>query len=545
MNYVIPISERKFNNKLSEEYYLTKDNTIYKVIVGKLNNTIIINCKRYETTFKNNELSILTKQELNSIDEEYEFIINLFEDNKVSIQEIKKDDYISLKLKINNFNEEKEIELSLKYYNFYENLFITKFNNSAINNLFIKIKNMDKEINSLKNELQNLKRNHINNNINDNLNNFNINNNLNNFNINNRNNINNNNRNNINNRNLIVNNNMADNSGCKEIKLLKNLVNDSYSNLWRNYVFIAFKSIKNIFMLIYANEKKSIISFDIIKDKKLNEAWNAHQEYITNFRYYLDHNKRDLLLSISSEDNNLKLWNINIDDRFECLLDIKNINKEGHLDSACFLKDNNQTFILTSNHNNNIEKIPESIKVYDFNGNKIKEINNSNEDTRFIDTYYYNILSKNYIITCTNNYSKSYDYKENKVYHKYSKDNNLETINSIVIDDKKEKLELIESTNDGNLKIWDFHSGELLKKINVSNDPLREICLWDNKYLFVGCDDKTIKLIEYNKGIKIKELNGHNDKVVSIKQINIPQFGKCLLSQAAYLDSIKLWVCKK
>ena len=536
MNYEIPISERKFNNKLSEEYYLTKDNTIYKVIVGKLNNTIIINCKRYETTFKNNELSILTKQELNSIDEEYEFIINLFEDNKVSIKEIKKDDYISLKLKINNFNEEKEIELSLKYYNFYENLFITKFNNSAINNLFIKIKNMDKEINSLKNELQNLKRNHINNNINDNLNNFNINN---------RNNINNNNRNNINNRNLIFNNNMADNSGCKEIKLLKNLVNDSYSNLWRNDVFIAFKSIKNIFMLIYANEKKSIISFDIIKDKKLNEAWNAHQEYITNFRYYLDHNKRDLLLSISSEDNNLKLWNINIDDRFECLLDIKNINKEGHLDSACFLKDNNQTFILTSNHNNNIEKIPESIKVYDFNGNKIKEINNSNEDTRFIDTYYYNILSKNYIITCTNNYSKSYDYKENKVYHKYSKDNNLETINSIVIDDKKEKLELIESTNDGNLKIWDFHSGELLKKINVSNDPLREICLWDNKYLFVGCDDKTIKLIEYNKGIKIKELNGHNDKVVSIKQINIPQFGKCLLSQAAYLDSIKLWVCKK
>ena len=545
MNYEIPISERKFNNKLSEEYYLTKDNTIYKVIVGKLNNTIIINCKRYETTFKNNELSILTKQELNSIDEEYEFIINLFEDNKVSIQEIKKDDYISLKLKINNFNEEKEIELSLKYYNFCENLFITKFNNSAINNLFIKIKNMDKEINSLKNELQNLKRNHINNNINDNLNNFNINNNLNNFNINNRNNINNNNRNNINNRNLIFNNNMADNSGCKEIKLLKNIVNDSYSNLWRNDVFIAFKSIKNIFMLIYANEKKSIISFDIIKDKKLNEAWNAHQEYITNFRYYLDHNKRDLLLSISSEDNNLKLWNINIDDRFECLLDIKNINKEGHLDSACFLKDNNQTFILTSNHNNNIEKIPESIKVYDFNGNKIKEINNSNEDTRFIDTYYYNILSKNYIITCTNNYSKSYDYKENKVYHKYSKDNNLETINSIVIDDKKEKLELIESTNDGNLKIWDFHSGELLKKINVSNDPLREICLWDNKYLFVGCDDKTIKLIEYNKGIKIKELNGHNDKVVSIKQINIPQFGKCLLSQAAYLDSIKLWVCKK
>ena len=298
-------------------------------------------------------------------------------------------------------------------------------------------------------------------------------------------------------------------------------------------------------MLIYSNEKKSIISFDIYKNIKLNEIENAHEEYITSFRYYLDSiNNRDLFLSISFYDNHLKLWNININNSFECLFDIKNINKEGFLDSACFLKDNNQIFILTSNHNNNKEKIPESIKVYDLKGNKIKEIINSNEDTRYINSYYYNLLSKNYIITCTDNYSKSYDYKENKVYHKYSNDN-LGRINSIAVHNKNEIILLIESTDDGSIRIWDFNSGKLLKKIKISNSPLREICLWDNRYLFVGCDDKTIKLINYNTGNIIKILSGHNDKVVSIKSIFIPQYGKCLLSQAAYLDSIKLWICQK
>ena len=157
-----------------------------------------------------------------------------------------------------------------------------------------------------------MKKNSINNNINKN--------NLNNCNIYNRNY----NRNNINNL-----NNMSNNSDCKEIKLLKNLVIDSYSNLWRNDTFVIFKSIKNFILLIYTNEKKSIISFDIINNKKINEIYNAHQEYITNFRYYLDFiNKRDLILSISSYDNHLKLWNININNIFECLLDIKDIIKK-------------------------------------------------------------------------------------------------------------------------------------------------------------------------------------------------------------------------
>ena len=315
------------------------------------------------------------------------------------------------------------------------------------------------------------------------------------------------------------------------IKFFKDLVDDSYSPLWLVNTFCVFKSMNNVFYLIYSNINHSILSYDIINNIKINEIKNAHKRYITSFRYYLDNiNNRDLFISISCDDSNIKLWNVY---NFECLLDIKNINQSGYLDSACFLMDNKQNFIITSNNRSS-----ELIKVYDFKGNRIKDINNSTEEIVFIDTYYDKQLFKNFIIACTNNYTKSFDYNKNEIYKIYS-DNNEPS--NVVIYNKKEIVEMIESNYDGNIRIWNFHSGLLLNKIKVCKNSLREICLWDKEYLFVGCDDESIKLVEYNNGKVIKELKGHNNKVLSLKMVILPQYGKCLLSQAPYIDSIKLW----
>ena len=43
----------------------------------------------------------------------------------------------------------------------------------------------------------------------------------------------------------------------------------------------------------------------------------------------------------------------------------------------------------------------------------------------------------------------------------------------------------------------------------------------------------------------LKELKGHVSKVISVKKIIHPKYGKCLISQTAGLDSIKLWVIDK
>ena len=134
-------------------------------------------------------------------------------------------------------------------------------------------------------------------------------------------------------------------SSVMEIKFIKNILSDSFAKYVKMNTFSIFNSIYDILFLVYSTEINSIIFYNLIDNKKIVEIKNAHQNYITNFRHYLDiSNKRDLIISISLE-NNIKLWNAN---NYECLLNIENINKIGKLFSACFLNDNNQIYIITS-----------------------------------------------------------------------------------------------------------------------------------------------------------------------------------------------------
>ena len=213
---------------------------------------------------------------------------------------------------------------------------------------------------------------------------------------------------------------------------LFDLTKDSFIDYYLDNTFITFKSIRNnILYLIYSNKYNSIISYNLNDNQKINEIKSAHNYKIKNFRYHLDEiNKRDLIISISYRDNNIKLWDI---DYFECILNIKNVNLCGAICSACFLYDNNEHFIISSNFCTSIkDDAIEPIKVFDFKGNKIKEINDSKESTIFIDNYYDKKNNKNYIITCNKGCIISYDYKENKLYHNYS-DNDIKMHYSLII----------------------------------------------------------------------------------------------------------------
>ena len=220
----------------------------------------------------------------------------------------------------------------------------------------------------------------------------------------------------------------------ENINFFYELTYDSESYYAFGNTFCVFKSIDDIFYLVYSN-KNSILSYNIIDNTKINEIKNANDKnkFITNFRHYFDKtNNRDLLISISAWDNSIKLWDVST---WECLNDIKNINYSGYLYSATFLYDNNNIYIITINHaknyyyNNNFFfynkynynqlGVSEGIKIFDLNGNKINYICDSYDNAYYIDTYYDNNLKKLYIITGNIDSVKSYDYHENKVYHIY------------------------------------------------------------------------------------------------------------------------------
>ena len=125
-----------------------------------------------------------------------------------------------------------------------------------------------------------------------------------------------------------------------------------------------------------------MICYDLIIKKEIKELKNIHNQYIYNFRHILDKiNRRDLVMT--SDDNNIKVWNIN---NWENVLHLQNIYKGNIFLEACFLNKNNSISIITSSYSKNNCRDNNFIKIYDLSKNIIKEIKKQ-ETTIFIDTY--------------------------------------------------------------------------------------------------------------------------------------------------------------
>ena len=338
----------------------------------------------------------------------------------------------------------------------------------------------------------------------------------------------------------LISTNDKKNEKVNKIKLIKNLAKNCDTNGYYS-TFIVFKSIDDILYLIYSSGT-SIISLNLLDFKIINEIKNAYTCNISYFNYIFDElNKRDLILTVSRLNVNIKLWNVN---NWQCLCDYNRLRINGiiwnpcFLLSTCFLKDNNQYFIIISKLIFGDE--PELIKVYDLKGEKIKEINDSKEKfILYIFNYYDNIFNKNYIITLNDFNIQSYDYNENKKYHKYSQD--------IYIQYKFFKIKIEEIiklivSGENYIEIWNFHSGEFLNKINFPYYFSGSFLFLNNdEYILYGCQNpKYLALSELKTG-KTIQLSSHDCIIATLEKINHPFYGECIISQGLFNDNIYLW----
>ena len=405
-NKLILLNNSKVNGKLIdyEEFYLMYTNLIFKLIIGKKEEGIIIKTKNYIISFNRNDLSSLIWYNFKTIDEMYRFIINLFSKNKVFINSIENNKNLKLSIKMNIMKTEENVEFILKYDKNNKDFDYIELNKNY-NKLINEIDELKKEINKLKNEIDSLKYYH------------------------------------------------KKHKSPIEIESLSELTKNSYSDDVSDNTFTVFETIQKDVFLIFSNKKKSIVCYDLKEQNIVIEIKECHNEYITNFRHLSDYkNKRDLIISISYTDKNIKLWDTI---KWECILNLSNIYPNGYLYSACLLNDNDNIYILTTN--SNLYGDSEAIKVYDIYGNKIKEIADSSESTSFIDTYYDKKLSNIFIITGNSNYVKSYDYIKNEEFLKYSDNYNNNHL-SIIICELEELTKLVESCYDGNIRIWNFYT---------------------------------------------------------------------------------------
>ena len=107
-------------------------------------------------------------------------------------------------------------------------------------------------------------------------------------------------------------------------------------------------------------------------------------------------------------------------------------------------------------------------------------------------------------------------------------------------------VKLISSSFDGFARIWDFHSTQLLQKINLNSRKLFGICLWDESHLLIGCEDNSIKLLNIKDLKVITKFESHQKPVLTIKKIRHNKYGECFLSGGyGKYGEIKLWILDK
>jgi len=303
--------------------------------------------------------------------------------------------------------------------------------------------------------------------------------------------------------------------------------------------FCVFKSINNIFHLIYLNKKSYIISYDLTNSKVITRF--KLKDVDIEIKYFFDSiHKKDLILLISFD--HLKIFDIS---NWSIIVDIKesinNINKkreEGRGMNCCLLNNNNQNYIITSNYDSDY------FRIYDFNGNKIKNIKTPNSINIEIETY------QDYIISGNINRCTSYNFNTKKFKH-YETDNQsfFELKNIVTFKNKKGANILIAKcrVNSDNYNvnhsifIWDFKSSFLINKIVfkiINNDP--GLLLWNENYLIVGTS-YLLKILDISKNRFIKEIK-ENNYFYNFKKIFHPKYGECLMlvNNSEFTNTIKI-----
>ena len=525
------------------EYSLVNYDKTYTLSIIKTFYSLILKILNYDTKLSLDDFKKKTKIYVENIDEAFKSVIKFLENGKMIIKNIEFTRKIILQISISDFTgKEKNIELDL--------LYNSKNKDNLINDLQFQYSSLEEEVNTLKKEMKEMKaqideflkfKNQISKsqkaiqNIPDKIIE---------------------NPTNMNKRNSIRNSiseEKRQNLETNELKpinlnFLLNLAQDSYSDWGLDNVFTAFTTIDKTPLLVYATEDKSLVFFSLYQMKVVNTIKKAHNDYITNIHHlYDEQEKKDIIMSVSAEDNHIKLWNVS---NFKLYSKFKNINKEGFLLSACFLKYNDKNCIATSNGDlSHIEFGP--IKIFDLKGRKLLDIKDSNYNTNYITTFYDNESSNNYLITGNDGFIKSYDVKQissvitfvdQTIYENESSAiNKGNSYRSAVVIDSEDIKMLIGSHDDGEIRIWNFYTVNLIKKIKTGN-PLRGICIWNENFIFIGSKDKTIKIVDVKSGKIINSIKAHKiNTVLSLKIIKIDKSGYCLISQGMRNEEINLW----
>ena len=321
----------------------------------------------------------------------------------------------------------------------------------------------------------------------------------------------------------------------QELEFKQDICSTAHKTNSIDRVFCAFKSFLDESLVVWGSVNFNIEFFDLEKNKIIKTFIRAHNQTVFSCRHYQDLRRRIDYIITSSYDRHIKVWDYK---QTNAVLSIPNAHNGYYIYSVCMLYNikEESMYIISSVPN-------EKMKIFDFHGKYLKNFGQDNESSYFVDSFYDRAKKNYYIINANSSDVKSYEFPSGNLYHRY-KGTPQTWHMSCVINETKEGNILIESDGNGTIRLWNFHTGVLLKLINSPHSlNLRGICLWNDKYLFASGNDYQVKLFDLEEGKNVKSFKAHTSTVCTIEKIVHPKYGECMISQA--LDGkLKLWAPK-
>ena len=243
----------------------------------------------------------------------------------------------------------------------------------------------------------------------------------------------------------------------------------------------------NRFLNIYSIEKRK--NLRILKN--LNNPDEDIYENVKSIKVFVDIVNNEKIVIFSTEQksiNKLKIYELKKYSLRDCLT-----FDDNPINDFCFYNLDKKCFIALN------EQGKKKIDIYK-DGKYFKSLNNI-ENVQCMECYEdIGLKTKIYLLVTGNNYLKSFDMNNYKLYQNYNINNEDSYIFSKFYI-TKDKLRIITSLKNGDLKLIDFNDPNSYEIFNPDNNtiPIISFNFFKAFYLFAATEDKKIKIFDINK----------------------------------------------
>ena len=335
------------------------------------------------------------------------------------------------------------------------------------------------------------------------------------------------------------------NTDPKLISYIKVIEENSYLDNYSHNCFVIFISKRGKLTLSYY-DNFALINYDLDNYEIIIKKY-IKCDYSGIYYYYDKKSNNDILLISNIKNRSIEIYNV---EELIYMHKITLFNEKNNIIKYILFLNyrNNEILIIGNGYFSCLNN--DKTEVYKINGKCECTFKNSFSGViSYFDVYSDDKESKYYFIGYNKENILLFDYDNrsivNEYYDKMHKNYyygcavNISQICIQTYKDKKKSF-LIAGYDNGKLNVWNFSTSDLTCKIYLKG-KINTICLWNLNFCFIGLDNSNILLFDITNERKIKTFKIHNNGVSSIKKINHPQYGNCIISRGFKKDKIILW----